>query len=310
MAEHSDPFSAAVSREALFRLVAEHATDIIIRANVEGVIDYVSAACATLGYQPGEVIGRSATDFVHPDDLVRFIDNTRRLISGAVVDRAADREHRFLCKDGSWVWLEGNPQVVRDDSGRPLYIVNIFRDVTEKRLLRDQVAEQARFSKMAEDVGGVGYWRLDAKTREITWSPGMFRAFGLNPSRKPPLDVAMAMVHPDDQKASGRRLARALRTGKGWADDTTRIVRPGGEIRFVLGRAICEVEDGVVRAVFGTMVDVTNQRLAERRYQLMAENVTDMIVTTDTAGKITFVAPSCRAITGYDSTPSPITAMC
>ena len=38
---------------------------------------------------------------------------------------------------------------------------------------------------------------------------------------------------------------------------------------------------------------------AERRYRLMAENVTDVIITTDLRGRTTFVAPSYQSVTGY-----------
>jgi len=48
----------------------ENADEIIFVLTQEGLISYISPNCARmLGYDPGEVIGVSAVEFIHPDDL-------------------------------------------------------------------------------------------------------------------------------------------------------------------------------------------------------------------------------------------------
>ena len=168
--------------------------------------------------------------------------------------------------------------------------------------------EQARRARMAEEVAGVGYWRLDAVTRKITWSKQMFAIFGLPPAETPDLEAAMDLVHPDDRGASDARLGEGLRTGLGWQDAVTRIRQPDGEVRYVTGRAICEKDArGRVVAVFGTLADVTDQKVAEAgladsegRYRLLAENATDTILYADFEGRITYISPAARALTGFE----------
>src|SRR5215207_4853022 len=58
--------------EELYRLLAENSTDLISKHTPEGVYTYASPACRSLlGYEPEELVGHSAYEFVHPDDLER-----------------------------------------------------------------------------------------------------------------------------------------------------------------------------------------------------------------------------------------------
>ena len=299
---------AAPSGPALtWTSLADAVADVVIRADRSGRILYASAAARRLGYEPEELVGRLSTDFVHPDDLSGLLANSAALFTVGRTQHHVNREHRFLCKDGSWVWLEGNPSVLTSADGEPVEILNIFRDVTDSRAVRNALWEQSRRASLAEAVAGVGYWSLDAASLKMSWSAQMFHLFGLPHGEEPPLAASTAMVHPDDQAESGARRSLALRTGEGWQDAVTRIVRPNGDTRYLNTRAVCEVAaDGTVTSVFGTMVDVTEEKLAhqavaesEQRYRLLAENVTDMISLTASDGRMLFLSPSVERVTGF-----------
>jgi PAS domain S-box-containing protein len=247
----------------LIRALVANSTDMIVRANLQGKILYVSPACRAMGYEPEDLVGRMGAELVHPDDLARFSANVAEVFAGEPIDRTVNREIRYRRKDGGWIWLEGNPQAIRDKAGHVVELFNVFRDVSERRRLRDAEVEQARFEKLAKEVAGVGYWRLDVQTRQFTWSDQMFMIYGLEPGDEPPLEAALALIHPDDRTDSDKRLRIALESGQGWTDALTRIIRPDGEVRYVEGRGICERENGAVSVVFGTMVDVTDKKRAE-----------------------------------------------
>jgi len=65
----------------------------------------------------------------------------------------------------------------------------------------DRFGEREHWAEMAEELAGLGYWRMDARTETLRWSKHMFRIFGFEPGLKPLLAEAMARVPPDD----GRR---------------------------------------------------------------------------------------------------------
>jgi PAS domain-containing protein len=116
--------------------------------------------------------------------------------------------------DGRWVWFEGNPHVVRDAEGRATEIVNVFRDVTERRELQERAERMARMTALAEEVAGIGYWRVDVATGEATWSPHVATLYGLDPSSTAAGAVRRGRS-PDDRPAlrPGSRLARRGSTG-------------------------------------------------------------------------------------------------
>ncbi len=297
----------ASARDVTWDFISQRINDIIIVADVGGVIRYASPAVRALGYEPAELLGLTGEDLVHPEDLERFIANTVGLFRPGLIDPHADREHRFRRKDGAWVWLEGNPSPLPGPDGRPAGVLNVFRDVSDRRASRDALWEQYRRASMAEEVAGIGYWRLDAETLQATWSEQVFRMHGLEPGDTIALGNAMDRIHPDDKASSDVRVARALETGEGWRDTITRIIRPDGSLCYLRGRGICETNAaGKVIAVFGTVLDVTGEIEAqrelqdsERRYRLMAENVTDMISSTALNGRLTYLSPSVERVTGY-----------
>jgi PAS domain S-box-containing protein len=254
------PARAEAPRDVTWDVLSERIHDLVIVADPEGRIFYASPAARDLGYEPYELLGLTGEDLVHPDDLAKFRANMAGLFAPEGIDRHIDREHRFRRKDGSWVWLEGSPTILPGPGGLPQGILNVFRDVSDRRASREALWEQARRASLLEEVAGVGYWRLEADTLEASWSEQVFRMHGIAVGDRVALEHALDMVHPDDKAASNARIAESLRTGEGWTDTLTRILQPDGTVRYLSGRGICETDaSGKVVAVFGTVLDVTEQ---------------------------------------------------
>src|SRR5215212_10161484 len=95
----------------LYRLLAENSTDLISKHTSEGVYTYASPACRILlGYEPEELIGRSAYEFFHPDDL----EQTRTTHS--LMPQHSDPHtvtYRIRRKSGSYIWFETTTRSVR-----------------------------------------------------------------------------------------------------------------------------------------------------------------------------------------------------
>ena len=93
---------------------------------------------------------------VHPEDRERT--GLRDAPGGGQnVDDAFHDEFRIFCPDGSLRWLMTNGSVVRDDSGHPVRVLGIARDITRRKLaeeaaLRANVAllRAARLSVLGE----------------------------------------------------------------------------------------------------------------------------------------------------------------
>lgn len=110
--------------------------DVVIRADARGVILFVSESCRVLGYEPADLVGKLGVDFVHPDDRARFIGNTASIFLPASGSRSDPRVHRFRRKDGSWVWLKGNPKALPTSEGQPGELLNFFEPISDAAAAR------------------------------------------------------------------------------------------------------------------------------------------------------------------------------
>ena len=131
--------AALAESEARYRLLADLATDIIMRMDAEGIIRYISPSCRRLGYEAEEMIGRSAFDFLHPEDQALAQVRTQALFGGEPRPMGEGREYRAFTKDGEVVWLEGVSALSRNDDGELIDIVSHLRDVTERRAFEDEL---------------------------------------------------------------------------------------------------------------------------------------------------------------------------
>jgi len=132
--------TALAESEARYRLLADHASDVIVVFGPDGLFRYVSPSCAKFGYKPDEVIGSSVIGFVHPDDVDFTGNRVRELFTGAPVDPATRREFRLRRKDGGYVWVEGAPTLISDAEGRPIEVLSVYRDITDRRQMEESLA--------------------------------------------------------------------------------------------------------------------------------------------------------------------------
>jgi PAS domain S-box-containing protein len=124
--------------EARFRLLAENSTDMISRHDMQGVYLYVSPACrALLGYEPEELIGHSAFEFIHPDDISRINQSRSYIINLRVVSTVV---YRIRCKNEQYVWFETTSHAVIDqDTGSVMEIHAASRDITARKYAEEEI---------------------------------------------------------------------------------------------------------------------------------------------------------------------------
>jgi PAS domain S-box-containing protein len=129
------------SRER-YRLLAENSTDMISRQTPDGIFRYASPACRTLlGYEIEELIGTSAMEYVHPDDL-----STVRKIYDSKPERPpiSTITYRAGRRDDKYIWLETTARVIRDpETNVELEIIAVSRNVTERKKA-EEALQQAR----------------------------------------------------------------------------------------------------------------------------------------------------------------------
>jgi PAS domain S-box-containing protein len=300
-------------RKKRYRLVTENAGDVITCYDFSGRGKFISPAIEKLlGYTVAETVGLTVSSALHPEDraaVMAVFDEMSRGLDHKTV------QHRSQHKHGHYVWVESNLQLVRGEDGAPREIVCVSRDIADRKTLeleliaaRDDAREQAQRALLAEDIGGLGYWRYDLRAGRLDVSQKMFEIYGLAWVERPEINAFNDRIHPDERAWTLARIAERLRTGEADYNVPTRIIRPDGEERCVSGSSIvARGADGSPAFIMGTVRDITDDRRAqvalaesEARYRLLADNASDMIATFDPTGEIRFISPACRNVLGYE----------
>jgi diguanylate cyclase (GGDEF)-like protein/PAS domain S-box-containing protein len=128
------------SRER-FQSLVQNSVDVNMILGHDGAVEYESAAVErVLGFRPEDRIGKSAFEFIHPDDLARGTE-----LLGEVVrfpGTMATGEFRVKHADGSWRWLEAVGKNLFNDPAVGGLVVN-YRDITTRKTLEDELRHQA-----------------------------------------------------------------------------------------------------------------------------------------------------------------------
>ncbi|MCY7394501.1 MAG: PAS domain S-box protein [Leptolyngbyaceae cyanobacterium CAN_BIN12] len=119
-----------------FRSLIENATDIIVILDETGVFRYSSpSAERVLGYRADDVIGKSAADLVHPDDVAVVLKVLQSAIQNPRVGQAAI-EYRVRHRDGCWRSFEAVATSLLDDPAIRGVVVNCH-DITERNRVEE-----------------------------------------------------------------------------------------------------------------------------------------------------------------------------
>jgi diguanylate cyclase (GGDEF)-like protein/PAS domain S-box-containing protein len=305
------------ARESELALLATHAGDLIARHSPDGKIVYAAGgAQALLGFDAKHLVGFWAADVCHPDDAaaVREAHEQARLGDRGVVSYRITN-----VRDGREMWLESTVSPIRDEDGVVVEAVTTTRDITRRKaneLRLQEAEEQARRQRAlleeAQSMAGLGSWSTDLETGAESWSPGLFRIFGVDPASAAAGHAThAALIHPDDRDAVGHVLARARLDGAPF-DITYRLVRPDGVERVMHGRgAAAERVAGELRRVWGTTQDVTERhqleagrREAERRFRAAFEHAPIGVCVLDfhgqDPGQWVTVNPALARLLGYE----------
>jgi diguanylate cyclase (GGDEF)-like protein/PAS domain S-box-containing protein len=126
--------------EERFRVLAENSSDMICRFRPDGLCLYASPSSTVIvGYTPDELVGRTFSDFVHPDEVAAvasYFDASHGITRRGTV------AFRFRKREGQYLWLESTFQALTDSrTGSIREIHASARDIEARKQMefREQV---------------------------------------------------------------------------------------------------------------------------------------------------------------------------
>ncbi len=251
-----------------FRFLADNATDMLTRHTAEGVFLYASPACQRLfGYRPEDLLGRSAYEFIHPDDAGYLFERHQRILAGP---DTVDARFRFRRADGRFAEVEATAHMVTGAAGGTAEIHAVTRDITDRRLLEDRFKDgERRYQALASAVP-VGIYEADADFNCIFVNDRWCELSGMSREDAHGSGWAEAL-HPDDYDRVEEAWRRMANEG-GEFKLEYRFLQASGRVVWVSGRAVGLPDENDESASFlGTVSDVTDHRLLEDRLRRLAD---------------------------------------
>lgn len=141
--------------EEQLRLITENMVDVISQTDAQINIIYSSPSVERVfGYSPEAIIGKSAIDMIHPDDVepaLKLVAEARQRGETSVM-----LEYRWLNAAGDYLWIESATRLLYDEQGESRGAIFGSRDITDRKRAeaeRVKLEEQLRQAQKLESIG-------------------------------------------------------------------------------------------------------------------------------------------------------------
>jgi diguanylate cyclase (GGDEF)-like protein/PAS domain S-box-containing protein len=262
-----------------------------------------------LGLAREDMVGRSAFDFVHPDDLELAVER----FTGAVASKGQVEPVilRLAHADGSWPPIEIAGASVLDRDGEITDVILNLRDVRWRVDALEAVASSERLFRTLAQSSPIGiYQSLNAdgcvyvndRWSEITGLPfDQAKGWGWR-----------SMLEPEDADQLGSPENPAPFDDRPVSFEI-RLVRPDGERRWArVQSGPLRDSDGQFIGSVGTLEDVTDRHRSQRDMQRLTdifEATEDFVGICDTDGVLLYINAAAKRLFGIhpDSPPGGLT---
>lgn len=289
--------------EARYRRLIENANEGIWTIDADHLTDFINRRGAEiLGYTVEEMLGKSAIDFVFPEDVAYGSQQLADRKQGI----AAVHEMRMRHKAGQEIWVSSSATPIYGEQGEYLGALAMFMDINERRQAEAALRENEEMLRLALTAGRAGAWSWDLTTDILHWSDEYYRIFGFEPGSIPPsVEAGFNRIHPDDLPRINDVVRDAIERGT-QIDTVHRVIWPDGLVHWVRGisRAFYQEQGKPVRMA-GIAMDITEQKQAEidlqaahRRNIEILESISDAFYSLDPEGRFTYVNQKAASLWG------------
>jgi len=279
-AELRQTFAALGASEAKFRTIAATIPGALFQfcsREGEWKVDYMSDRIEDIAGITAAEMMQDITSFisrVHPEDLETYIASVTEAVENL---SPWHYEGRLVKPDGEIRWWQSESMPTRSENGEIVFC-GVTLDITDRKVAETAIHESQRQLKEAQRLAHVGNWEFDTTTEIVTWSEELFRIFGLPPAAvAPSVAQQISWCHPLDMELWQTEVQQGLEFGISY-DFDHRFYRPDGTLRYInaLGQAETDANGKVVK-LFGTVIDITDRKLAEAALRQAAAELEDRV---------------------------------
>lgn len=279
-----------------FQALIEQGGDAVVITSRERRVLFCSPSITKiLGYSREEMLNLGPQDLLHPDDLEKLSEHSRRMILQGI-----DKEtgvYRYLHQDGTYRFLEvTGVNLLNDPSVNG--IAAYLRDVTARKKAEEALAQQERRFRALIEQASEAIFLVDPSRKILYASPSTTHILGYSPEEYVGKSTS-EFIHPEDNLKAQSEMKHFTGQGIPFKRDIMRYRHRDGTYRMLEGRVTNLLAEPSVQAIVINTRDVTEQiyaeealKQSEKRYRAVVDGNPLFILRADREGTITYANPA------------------
>jgi PAS domain S-box-containing protein len=221
------------------------------------------------------------------------------------VGELRNTEYQALRKDGSFMVLLENSRVVRDESGKVLFIEGTLTDTTDRKRAEEDLRQSEEDFRNLFERAPVGFYRTTPDGQILMANPALIQMVGAHSFQElTSSNLETGELEPVEQRTEFKRLIETEGEVTGlegiWlkADGTPIHVRESARaVRDEAGKTL--YYEGTAEDITEHIRAQTSLQESERRFREALENIHLVAVNLDKEGRVTFCNDYFLQLTGF-----------
>lgn len=275
--------------EERYRLIAENMSDVIWIMNLDLEYQYVSPSIEHMrGFTVEEAMAMKSWEYLSEESLKTA---TKRITEelelekkgGMDPDRITTIDMEVMRKNGSWMWIEAKVSFLRDGEGKPVGLLGVSRDITERKKVQEALRESEEKLRVIFDSMGDAATVVDLQDNITDCNEAAVRLHGFGSKSELIGRKASELVAPVDRERAVKDAVGALKEPyESGRAEYKLLTKDGREFDGEFGVSMLKDRQGKPTGFIGLAHDISERKAAaealrksEEKYRLLFENSID-----------------------------------
>ena len=178
-----------------FAHVIKGISECVFICDLEGNITFVNDAVRKLlGYNSEHLTGKSLLNLL-PDKSEEEFNN----IIKSALEGGWEKELKVRKANGKNLIAYFSTSTIKDEVGKPIYITGIFRDITQKKMIEEQMIQNERLAAIGQLTNGIAH----ELNNPLTGISGFAQLLKINPNCDEEMKADLETINKEAMRAKG-----------------------------------------------------------------------------------------------------------